>query len=223
LPLDCSTGTKSAVFNASQVDPTRCDEEISGCGLIEPPENVDVDVQAAYNSCKWSFQVTVEADVPCGPCPTKYINIVNGNEPDLTEQNYCPLVENFTTGSGCFQYIFKRFSNTECITEHEDEHFKILKEKLAEQRLIFLGRPSMNDMPIDCSDPDTTTCHAAVIARIAAIDDDAKDAYRDAHLAMLAEGDERPFQVARPCFTKIANLICDHASNQGWESCEYCP
>jgi len=78
-------------------------------------------------------------------------------------------------------------------------------------------------MPIDCSDPDTTTCQAAVMARINAIVDDAEDAYKDAHLAMLAEGNTRPFQVARPCFTKIANLICAHASSQGWESCDYCP
>jgi len=81
----------------------------------------------------------------------------------------------------------------------------------------------MNDMPIDCSDPDTTTCQAAVDARIIAIIDDAVDAYDDAYQAMLAEGDERPFQVARPCFTAIANLICAHASSQGWESCDYCP
>ena len=91
------------------------------------------------------------------------------------------------------------------------------------QRLIFLSQPSMNDMPIDCSDPDTTTCQAAALARFIAIVDDAEKAYMDAYLAMLAEGNTRPIQVARPCFTAIANLICAHAFSQGWESCDYCP
>ncbi len=222
LPQGCSTGTKSAIFTASKVAPTPCPKIIE-CGCIENPRNHDFVIEAAYNSCKWSFQVTMGADVPCGPCTSNYINIKNGNEPELTEENYCAVVEAFTTDSGCVQWMDDTFSNTECVTMHEDEHYKILEEQLAIHRVIFLSKRSMNDMPIDCSDPDTTTCQAARAARILAIVSDAVDAYDHAFQAMVAEGDERPIQAARPCFTAIADSICDHATSQGWESCDYCP
>lgn len=79
----------------------------------------------------------------------------------------------------------------------------------------------MNDITIDCEDPNTTSCQAAKATRQSAIQDDIETAYLDAWSVAADEGP--PVEAAKPCFSAVADLICTHAQSQGWPSCSYCP
>jgi len=98
---------------------------------------------------------------------------------------------------------------------------RFFETQLAQKESWLLGRPSMADMAIDCSDPNTISCQAAKAARKSAIENDIVTAYNDAYAVAAEEGP--PEEAARPCFSAIADLICSHAQSQGWPSCGYCP
>lgn len=218
LPSECSTGTQSASLQ-SQIVSTEPNCPSGTCGATQMT-GLAASIEAKYNNCKWAFQVTALGDVVSGACPSNYCNIENGNEPCITENNYCGIVYRFMFMDGCVWLGDFIPSSTPCLEIHEAKHYEIFETQLANQEGILLAKASMNDMTIDCADPDTTTCQAAKAARQSAIEDDIGKAYTDAWEIAADEGP--PEKAAHPCFDGVAGAICDHAREEGWEYCQFC-
>lgn len=220
LPPGCSTGTQSVTLSSSKVAPTECGT-IDGCGVTSSPTyNPQISVDALYNQGNWVFSVVAQVGIPSGPCPSNYINIVDGGETAITEDNYCTIVNSFKNSGGCPRIGENRFSNTACVTQHEDSHYTQFQEQLAIEATALMAKDSVSNMAIVCSDPATKTCQAAKTARESAIRNDVQIAYQNA--INNADDEEPAISAARACFEAIADNICDHAANENWNSCEHC-
>jgi hypothetical protein len=178
-------------------------------------------IEAKYNNCKWAFQVTALADVLSGACPSNYCNIENGNESCITEDTYCGIVYRFIWTDGCVILTDFIPSSTPCNEIHEAKHYEIFEEEFGNKESWLMGQASMNDMTIDCADPTTTTCQAAVAARRSAIESDIETALNAAWA--VAADETAPRAAAYPCFWFTADAICQYAFYNGWKTCSYCP
>jgi hypothetical protein len=170
-------------------------------------ENFSYSINARYdnNQCAWVFDVQASAEVPTGTCPSNYINVVNGNEAGITKDNYNVIVYGFRYMNGCIRTGGNTYSNSVCSAQHEHNHFEQFVEQLELQRVIFLGNPSMSDMPIVCGDSSTETCQNAKAARFAAIYADILSAYATAYAN--AHNENEAEAAARECFQGIADIV----------------
>lgn len=218
LPEGCTTGTKSANLQSQIVGTPSCPS--GTCGATEIT-GLFANIEARYNGCKWIFQVSALADVLSGACPSNYCNIENGNEPCINEYIYCGIVYRFIYTNGCVSLGDFIPSSTPCVQIHEAKHYEIFEREFGNKESWLLEQASMSDMTIDCSDPTTTTCQAAVTSRRSAIEGDIEKAFRDAW--GVAANDEIPMAAAYLCFYFTADAICQYALYNGWGDCSYCP
>jgi hypothetical protein len=191
------------------------------CGATEIVNPLYTNIEAKYNGCKWVFQVAALANVLLGACPSNYCNIENGNEPCINENNYCGIVYRFVWMNGCVMLTDFIPSSTPCLEIHEAKHYEIFEEEFGNKESWLMSQASMNDMTINCSDPATTTCQAAVAARRSAIEGDIRKALDDAWA--VAADDTVPRAAAYICFWFTADAICQYAFYNGWKTCSYCP
>ncbi|MEK6706087.1 MAG: hypothetical protein AABZ06_09885 [Bdellovibrionota bacterium] len=174
---------------------------------MDNPENFSYSVNARYDNsqCAWVFDVQASAEAPTGTCSSNYINVVNGNEAGITEDNYDIIVYGFRNLNGCIGTGGNMFSNSVCSAQHEDNHFQQFVQELEDERVKFLTKPSMSDMPIVCGDSSTETCQNAVTARFTAIYTDILIAYATAF--DLAHDENKAEEAARECNEGIADIV----------------
>jgi len=223
LPDGCSTGSKSANLQVQETGGADCGDPYP-CGDTDPWDNLGINIFARYNDCKWVFQVTAVVDCASDPCPGNFIAITDGNDPDLTQANYCAIVDNFWNDNGCAVVGGNQYSNATCIEIHEDKHFQLFYDRATGyEEDLLLQKISMSDMTIDCGNSNTTTCQAAKNAREAAITADVQNAYDSAYVWMYNQGEAPAVEAARLCFRELAELICKYAFAKGWPECDACP
>jgi len=208
LPDGCTTGTKGAIFTLTKtsISSAACEEkEGDACGLMDNPENFSYTVHARYDQCEWVFDVEASAEAPTGTCPSNYINVESGNEDGITEDNYDIIVFGFRSLNGCISTGGNTFSNSVCSAQHENNHFEQFEEELEKERLDFLTKPCMSDMPIVCGDSSTETCQNAVTARYTDIVNGILSAYATAYANSQDEVEAEA--AARACFEGIADIV----------------
>jgi hypothetical protein len=219
LPTGCSEGSKSADLQAS-VWSTEVDCPPGPCGKTAVL-GLSSDISAKYDNCKWVFQVAAHVPLESGVCPFNYVDISGGGGSYVTENNYGGIVYRFVATSGCVDMGSFTPSNTECILVHEAKHVEVFQNEFEAREAWLLSRPSMSDIAVQCSDPETTTCQQAVAARQTAIQSDLTAAlfyaWEIASDETIAEG------AARQCFSDVASAICSYAYTHGWKPCAYCP
>jgi len=226
----CATGTKSANLQAAEISGPDCSGGV--CGRTMFWTNLGVNIFARYNNCKWVFQVTAVVDVASDPCPNNYVEIENGNDSDVTQSNFCTFVNGFYNGGSgngggdCFSSGGTTYGNSGCVEDHEDKHFELFYDRATGyEENALLQKSSMNDMTIDCSDSDTTTCQAAKSAREAAITADVEEAFDNAWWWMSAQDEPPAWAAEFPCAENLAKSICQRAQNEpSWDvdTCAQC-
>jgi len=239
LPTGCDdcVGDPEITLHINPVmttDPSSCSR--GGCGYADYPSNLDIFILTpCYDGCTWRFGVIAIADVLFGPCLERgnYTPIDSGNDPDLTEENYCEIVDDFdydpfdeSTGTGCACIGGEgedcdggtQYSNTLCLWVHEAAHVDLFKDALDKEEEDLSDHPAFDDMLIDCSDPFSKTCLDAKDAREVAI----TTAVEDAFLYCYICHEELARLEAYECFKEIADAICLHAEIQGWADCDAC-
>jgi len=230
LPPGCDDCTGAPVILLAlnpepSFDPSDC--IYGGCGYIDKPTNLDIFIETpCYDSCTWRFGVTAIADVYYGPCldDGNYTPIETGDDSDLTEENYCEIVDGFdytpsdeSTGTGCAEADGTQYSNTNCLMQHEEGHYDDQEDALEAEEDLLAFNPAL-DMQIDCSDPDSKTCTDAFNAREAAIIIAVEEAYE----YCIVCNEEVARAAAEDCFSELANEICVYAASQGWTECDEC-
>jgi len=171
-----------------------------------------------YDDCKWKFSVSAIGNTPCVVCPEKFTEIEDACDPDINGNNYCDIVHAFSPpGPSCPPY-----GNSECIRKHEDGHYNDWLDCLEDEAELFAEDPSMSDMTIDCDDPDTTTCQAALATRQSAIETAVNQAWGDAAYAWNGIGETNAIAAAAGCWAALVQSICEHAESEGWDECSYC-
>ena len=220
LPSGCTTGSKSANLSTTKVSTPSCS---GSCGLTSFPSPITKNIEAKYNSCKWVFQVTASGDTPCRPCPSYFTEISGGTDADLTSGNYCGIVTGFR-GNGCISVGGTVYSKASCVQIHEDKHYSLFNDYLISTSTTWLlGRNSMSDITIDCSDLTTISCQAAISSHQSSIAADIQMAYSNAwnHLPP-AEEEARCVAAAASCFNAVADSICATWDPTG-ANCSDCP
>jgi len=236
LPSGCSncSGTPLISLDANvtqDTDKDECDFTCI-CGAAGPPENIIVNVATpCYDNCSWKFGVAATADYSFGPCTDNerydnYFNISSVDDPLLTEDNYCDIVDGFDydpaiegTGEGCPESGDFWYSNTECLWLHEAQHARDFLDNLEDEETALATDPALSDMAIDCTDSGTITCQAAKSAREDAIESAVNEAYFNASADCTEESAK---ETAWECFYNLAIEICHHALLQGWAPCDHC-
>ena len=231
LPTACSTGSKSANLQALETSGPDCSDP-DACGATMFWSNLGVNIFARYNNCKWVFQVTAVVDCASDPCPSNYTEITDGNDSDVTQSNFCTLVNGFYNGGSgdgggdCFISGGSMYGNSGCVENHEDAHFQLFYGRATgHEENLLLSRPSMNDIVIDCNDATTTTCQAAKSARVAAITTDVETAFDNAWWWMAAQDEPPAWAAEFPCAENLAKSICQRAQDEPtWDvdTCAQC-
>jgi hypothetical protein len=231
LPTGCSSGSKSANLQAAEIGNPDCSNPNDG-GATDPPENLGINIFARYDNCKWVFQVTAVVDVRSDPCPGNYTEIADGSDPDITQANFCTLVNGFYNGGSgdgggdCFSSGANKYGNSGCVENHEDKHFQIFYDRATGyEENVLLSKSSMNDIIIDCSNSNTTTCQAAKSARQAAIESDVDEAFDNAWTYTVAQGEPPAWAAEFPCAENLAKSICQRAKDEPtWDvdTCAQC-
>jgi len=157
-----------------------------------------------YYDCAWIFSVEADGETPCVLCPHRFTEITNGNDSDITADNYCDMVANF----GSEEPSCPPHGNSTCIQRHEDAHYIDWLDALQAEQTVFAGDPSISDMAIDCDDSDTTTCQAAKSARQSAIETAVEQAWCNAADAWNAMGETNAIAAAADCHSDLVDSIC---------------
>jgi hypothetical protein len=224
LPSGCEEGEKSASLQSQKVGSPSCPS--NACGTTTPPVIEDITLEAKYNECSWVFQVSVDSTVSSGPCPGNYTEISWPIDTSVvTQDNYCDIVDLYWNGNGCGSVNGTRYSTSPCVQIHENCHFNIFNEYLDPNSVEWLlSQSSMDNMTIECGDSATTTCQAAVSARLFDITVDVSQAYYMAWTWMDPVEEEAQCNAEdKPCFREYAEQICLEALTRGWIECLSCP
>jgi hypothetical protein len=177
------------------------------------------------NSPIWKFRVTAEVIGYYGAC-NDFTNISGPD--DVNADNYCEIVEGFrydpetpldpiTHEAGCVNASGDppKYSNSDCIEEHEEKHVDMAVEALND-RITELFASGIFELPIDCDWTATTDCSSAYVVMNQTIYLAINDAFTHATEAALDEGPPRA--AASQCFRDIADAIC---ADPRWD-CNLC-
>lgn len=191
-----------------------CIEWPDTCGGAGPAENITVNVtMPCYQDCTWQLGVTATADYAWGICD--FIDVMYDPEV-VTGENYCDIVEEFVTGTGCAKSGDDLYSVEDGIYVHEEYHKDQFVADLAEEEYKLQIDP-LFDMLISETDSATWTCQGARGSREQAIEAAVENAY-----AVSRDCDEEGAEAAaRGIFLAIAGEICDNA-DPGWPACDAC-
>jgi len=226
LPTGCRQGQASVELLLREVDALTCCQqpgpERCGCTLpIEPPTEGHID--AVYDDCTWVFDIFIVWDVESGVC-SDAIDISSGSDSDLTEGNYCDIVNSMKNGTGCACVGLGKYTSYACAGIHEAYHMAEFREDIddpntGEEKFVRDGLPTE---PINCTNPNSTTCQAVEAMYMEQLQNDVDAAMRRAYDRMRASGEGGAVDAARPCFETLAGQICSHAQSQSWAACPAC-
>jgi hypothetical protein len=221
LPPGCREGEESVEFLLNEVDPgSRCDAAYGNCGYtvpISPPRENHID--AVYSGCTWVFDIFIIWDVETGICLDVH-DISSGDDSDLTEENYCTIVDSMKNHAGCVCIGLDRYTSYECTAIHEAYHLSRFYELLeGQEAFVKAGLPKIT---INCSDSATTTCGEVERQYMSSVAQECETAMRRAWDMVETSTEDDAVAAARACFTALAAEICDYASSEDWEACSSC-
>jgi hypothetical protein len=165
-------------------------------------------------------------DVESGVCSTA-IDISSGSDSDLTAANYCDIVNAMKNVAGCAcigSQNPQNYTSYECAGIHEAYHMDMFRQYIddpnyGQEVQLLEGLPII---PVNCADPNTTTCQAVEAKYMDQLQAEAEAAMRQAYNFMHREGEDGAVDAARPCFEALAGQICNHAQSQNWPPCSAC-
>ena len=202
LPI---TLTVFPVISTSTEQCGGCGETGGECGAVGPPIITEVTIPTpCFDSCKWKFGVSATANYCYGPCFSQYLNIENGWSTYLTPLNCINIAYGFRYGNGCVDFGGSHYSNADCLWIHEYYHLMEYSSRIEIESLNLRNNSALSDM--DCPGG-ADSCQSAYDARAESIRQAVHEAYDNAYGIC---DETAAANYARPCFSGIADSICEN-------------
>jgi len=232
LPTGCREG--SGYINITADYTLRCPESdckaeptAFGCTARNPnaSPNPSGPIDAVYNGCAWAWQVDITFHRAYGLCPENFTDIcgIGDIDPNDRTEAYITsviqaLLSGGTTAANCGA----------CTWLHETVHKNAFDEAIADGAQDLGNNSSlMAPLPIDCADPNTTSCQAAENSTQWDAIADEIDFIRICAEAAQASVEGEAEAASDECNAGVGCELCYYAGSQpGWdlpEECSACP
>ncbi len=189
--------------------------------------NVDAECVVVYNptTCGWEWQVEALCDVFCGIRPG-IVDISSGDDSDLTEDNYCSIVNAMLNYAGVVNKNGTYYGCHEYIQGHEDVHLQQIITELNVEAARMLNDSIMGPYPVDFDDPNLASAEAFFDEYESDVWNEALNRCMAANSTVVNSQDyeDAAVEAMEPYNTALGQAICAAAANKQppWPYCEYC-